>query len=80
MIRILQQIYHLQEFLRNFIFFSKNLSIFLKNPNFERFGKSCFFSGILRQICYHLMEEIDFQTREQAMLARLARAHLAKIG
>ena len=38
---------------------------FFKSPNFERFEKFYYFSRILRQICYNLMEKkFDIQTRE----------------
>ena len=72
MIRILQQIYYLQRFLKKIQdFFSKNPSIFLKTTsNFERFEKSYYLSRILRQICYNLMKKNDIQTGDKPMLAR----------
>ena len=55
---------------KNFIFFSKN-PLLKKNPNFERFENFHYFNRILQQLCYNLMKNIDIQTREEAMLARL---------
>ena len=74
LIRILQQICHFFRFWKKIQdFFSKNPSIFpKKQPNFERFENSYYFSRILRQICYNLMKKrFHIQTCEQPMLARL---------
>ena len=66
MIRILPQINY------NLRFFSENPLFYWKNPNFERFEKSYYFSRIVRQIWYTLMgKKFDIQTREQPMLVPL---------
>ena len=48
LIRILQHICHLQPFWNNF---RKTHQFSQKNPNFERFQKSYYFTRILQQIC-----------------------------
>ena len=53
------------------IFLANISGFFSKNPNFERFEKSYYFSRILRQICKNLMKKIVIQTREEPMLACL---------
>ena len=55
MIRIRQQIYNLY----------RKIHLFLKKtPNFERFEKY-YFSRILRQFCYDLVQKFHVQKREQ---------------
>ena len=46
--------------LKKIKFFSKNPCVFSKkDPNFERFEKSYYFSRILRQICCNLVTKIS---------------------
>ena len=87
MIRILQQIVLLAIFEKFKIFLPKNTSIFLrkhiffkKTPNFERFEKFYLFQSHSTANLLQFDEKTDIQTREQPMLARLARALSANIG
>ena len=37
--------------------YEKPIYLFYKNPDFERFENSYYFSRILRKLCYNLMEK-----------------------
>ena len=66
-IRILQQIFStFSDFEKIQVFSEKEKPIhFFKNPNFESFEKSYYFSRILRQMCYNLVKkrERNWQNR-----------------
>ena len=57
---------------KSFFFFEKPIYFFKKDPNFERFEKSYYFSRILRQICYNLVKKcLHVQKREQTCRCRV---------
>ena len=72
LIHILQQICHLHRFW-------KKIRYFPKNPNFERFEKLYYFSGMLLQICCNLLKK-DFTFRNVNKLADVAWTHWVNIG
>ena len=54
-----------KDFEENSIFFEKLMYFFEKDPNFESFEKSCYFSCILRLLCYNLVKKyFHVQKRE----------------
>ena len=55
-------------------FLRKTHTLFKKNPSFERFEKSYYFSRILRQFCYNLIKKLqttDVGSFTQAQLANI---------
>ena len=53
------------------VFFRKTHLFLKKNPNFQRFEKYYFFSRILRQVCFILVQKIQVQKRERTSWTQL---------